>query len=284
MNKNEQFQSGNAKYQEGTRYRESFQFDEAIASYKEALEHLTPVAETALIICLHYDLALAYDFMSAPGEALESFQNAVRLYYDLERKSSKADGLKELIEQVEEQLSLMETCAFDKNEGDYLKYIKARPWKTKETVFVFIDRSDDTGYDSQLADLIWAGFAIWLKPEINIECLRTEEIDDAQITIHRVNAKLGPAAGQTLFEDYVDSNRKTWLKSASIRMFTSSYFLKDIDSTEKQKFSSLACHEAGHALGLDGHSPYGEDLMYFKAPWPEPSFRDVNTLARLYEK
>jgi len=41
-------------------------------------------------------------------------------------------------------------------------------------------------------------------------------------------------------------------------------------------------HELGHAVGLWGHSPYPEDVMYFEATAQKPTQRDVATLKKVY--
>jgi predicted Zn-dependent protease len=51
---------------------------------------------------------------------------------------------------------------------------------------------------------------------------------------------------------------------------------------ELTKLKSLAMHEAGHALGLDGHSPFATDLMYWKSPLLKLSARDKKTLQLAY--
>lgn len=52
-----------------------------------------------------------------------------------------------------------------------------------------------------------------------------------------------------------------------------------------EEVEKTCLHEAGHAMGLQGHSPYRDDIMYFAvSPTPHPmlSARDRNTIAKLY--
>lgn len=57
----------------------------------------------------------------------------------------------------------------------------------------------------------------------------------------------------------------------------------DFGDTEMRR---TCLHEAGHALGLQGHSPLAKDVMYYaisKRQLPELSSRDMATMARLYD-
>jgi predicted Zn-dependent protease len=51
----------------------------------------------------------------------------------------------------------------------------------------------------------------------------------------------------------------------------------------KEQLFNLALHETGHALGIDGHSPSGLDIMYFKSPLIKLSDRDANTIRKIYQ-
>ena len=278
------FEQGNARYLEGTGFREAFQFEQAIGAYKEALTILSQLSDLPLLIALHFDLALAYDFHNQPSQALNSFRDSISEYNQLRvRDPALVESFAGLIEQIEEQIAMVEN-GFNQNDQDYLDFVRVRPWSFDDMpVLVFVDQSADTGYDAALADLIWQGFAAWLTDGVRIRCERTSNKSKARITVQRVTDKLGPAAGQTLYEDTIDSEGNIWLEKVNIFMYSSSPKLDEIDALEKRKFASLACHEAGHALGIDGHSPSGTDLLYFKAPWEEPSKRDLRTLERVYE-
>src|SRR5256885_5620169 len=50
-------------------------------------------------------------------------------------------------------------------------------------------------------------------------------------------------------------------------------------------FPYTTLFRSGHALGLQGHSPYRDDIMYYAvSPTQHPTLsqRDVNTLVKLY--
>ncbi|MGL6281885.1 MAG: matrixin family metalloprotease, partial [Microcoleaceae cyanobacterium] len=50
--------------------------------------------------------------------------------------------------------------------------------------------------------------------------------------------------------------------------------------------ASAARHEFGHALGIWGHSPRPEDVMYYSQVQSPPNIspRDINTLKKIYQQ
>jgi predicted Zn-dependent protease len=50
--------------------------------------------------------------------------------------------------------------------------------------------------------------------------------------------------------------------------------------------ASAARHEFGHALGIWGHSPQPEDVMYYSQVQSPPNIspRDINTLKKIYQQ
>jgi len=59
----------------------------------------------------------------------------------------------------------------------------------------------------------------------------------------------------------------------------------DLSLLPNEIISSVIAHEIGHGLGVHGHSPYDEDLMYFEVNESQtghPTTRDFNTLKYAY--
>jgi tetratricopeptide (TPR) repeat protein len=52
-----------------------------------------------------------------------------------------------------------------------------------------------------------------------------------------------------------------------------------------EELKGIAVHEMGHAIGIRGHSPYPDDIMFYSKTRPQsaPSARDVNTVGMLYK-
>ena len=279
------FQRGDSIYRQATQLREEREFEKAVESYREALQILDPIVEAPLKVCIFYDMALAFDLNGKRDSAIESFNTAVDLFYEFEKQSSDEEAvsnMRGLVFQIEEHLKMLLEVAEDAE--DYLSCIKARPWSRDDMpIGVYVDESDATGFDSKLADLVWKAFTLWLYPGVKIGLSRKSFIKQASIVVRKVDDRIGPAAGQTLFNDREDSDGRLWLTDVSISMFVPEKEFSKLSESQMEKFFSLACHEAGHALGIDGHSPYGGDLMYFKSPLVNPSVRDLKTLSLIYQ-
>lgn len=268
------FDKGCSIYQSASAARDSGLFAEAIKLYDHALALLKPVVEAPLIICLYFDRALAHDLGGDSNLALLDFHRALSLYGELKILHPDHDGIGNLfplICQIEEQIERMERVLGLPDKGHYLDFIRPRRWPADSLpLSIYIDAEDEN--TPGLSSLLFNGFTIWNELTGILPCRQVDSSEEASILVVKGSLFLGPAGGQTTYESFTDDDGVEWLLRAYIA----------IASVERNKMESLAAHEAGHALGLDGHSPHALDLMYFKSPLEEPSFRDVMTLKAIY--
>ena len=103
---------------------------------------------------------------------------------------------------------------------------------------------------------------------------------DSNIIVQRATAddpmNIG-SAGQT------SSYGRELVTKSFVNLSAPSYDNKDMTPRAKEQLFNLALHETGHALGIDGHSPSGLDVMYFKSPLIKLSDRDANTIRKIYQ-
>ena len=104
---------------------------------------------------------------------------------------------------------------------------------------------------------------------------------DADITVNFVDDLHAPALRAEAGKAQLHGNMEG-VDNASVQLLTISPFPDQLMT--KDFMHMIAVHEIGHALGLTGHSPYEEDVM-FPALSNQRGItsRDVATLYRLYE-
>lgn len=108
-----------------------------------------------------------------------------------------------------------------------------------------------------------------------------DSADQADITINFVDDLHAPALRAEAGKAQLHSNMEG-VDNASILLLTISPFPDQLMTKDFMRM--IAVHEIGHALGLTGHSPYDEDVM-FPALSNQRGItsRDVATLYKLYE-
>jgi len=292
-----QFQEGVAQHDRANEARDTHRYDEALTYYQEAIEHLASASEP-LRICLYYDLALCHDFAGESEKAGREFIRVISMYTAL-CNSFPADpavtNLKNIVDGCIYQLELR--ADRHPQAEHYLAAVTPRKFKSLDMPLkLYIDENEATGYDREQTEVIIHAFDLWIKGagqpcrELHLDkplCYQIwDDADEANIRVYRSGGEnaltekgaLIPATlgGQTTFQH---SNR---LRQATIWAHLAKHSSEQLSAKQKRVFQSLIVHEAGHALGIDGHSPFGTDLMYWKSQLSAPTNRDLKTLALIY--
>lgn len=186
------------------------------------------------------------------------------------------------------------------NQGDYFSQVKiptvgALIW-SDFPVTVYLDRPP-TSSDSSAANKRqqeWSQAVLQAIEEWS-QYLPLKEVttaETANIVIRRspppLQANLNPqtrlleipraAAAQTNYQIYTNTDNPPKLAHRMTIYIDPGRGSKSLQATAR--------HEIGHALGIWGHSPFTDDVMYFsqvKDP-PPISPRDINTLKKVYQQ
>ncbi|MBK9277603.1 MAG: matrixin family metalloprotease [Candidatus Obscuribacter sp.] len=150
---------------------------------------------------------------------------------------------------------------------------------------VFIDDSQESGWSSDLRDLIWRAINCWTNVSGSpVRFTTWNSASGADYIVTRPTAGGQIAVGSGGYTSGVDEpSEPNMLKQSksllSCRGYDGNYYSQE----DKNLLYNLALHECGHALGMGGHSPSGQDIMYWKAPIFKLSDRDGNTIRRMYQ-
>lgn len=168
------------------------------------------------------------------------------------------------------QSATQQVCSADTFIPNYVKQLERLLYWDSMPVRVYFPR--DEHYSEIYRMLALNGFTQWVEASSNkVRFVEVETPEEAQII---VNFDPSTTGGLTTYTYYPSSGR---LVKAEIKIGTASPNHIDIQS--------VAAHEFGHAVGIGGHSPDPNDMMY-------PTFvsnralriteRDFNTLRTAY--
>ena len=146
-------------------------------------------------------------------------------------------------------------------------------------ITVFIDKGSlPSGMEGYLSDLEYALRAWEEASGGTVQFRIVDKRSEADISVAWTAGPLPSRADNALGE------------AALVRMEDGFYveieLLTHMPSSPKplshERMKAVALHELGHAIGLWGHSPFKEDVMFPSSENLRPSARDIRTLKRLY--
>ncbi len=161
-------------------------------------------------------------------------------------------------------------CSPDTFTPNYVRNLERLLHWERFPVNVYFER--DENYTPALESIALEGFNQWMEATGNrVEYQLVRRREDAQIIV-----KFDPTTrnGLTTYTFYPSNGR---LVRAEVSIGTQSPRMVDI--------RSVSAHEFGHAIGIGGHSPFPEDMMFATFVSGVPlivSERDLNTVRVAY--
>jgi hypothetical protein len=176
----------------------------------------------------------------------------------------------------------------DVHEADYLREIETRRWPdTKLPLKIYITITGERGFDDKLCALIRKAFSQWITTQSSLAVEYVYEYGKADIVLERagMGEMLDGSAGKTHYDvDMTSRALKRPVTRVRVNLYCPSGRGYDLDAEATDIFYGLALHEAGHALGLDGHSSDPDDIMFVKSTNLKLSRRDLASIVHLYPK
>ncbi len=125
------------------------------------------------------------------------------------------------------------------------------------------------------------GFEQWTKATsgaVRFEIINNREDADIIVTYDVLPAR--PGNGERLGQTGFTYNRSRLLLTRATMHLN---VWENMTRGDLMRFQNTAAHEFGHALGINGHSPDPDDLMYYSSSSSRGvTVRDVNTLSTAY--
>ncbi|MDR3612313.1 MAG: tetratricopeptide repeat protein [Candidatus Obscuribacterales bacterium] len=247
-------------------------FDEAFKHLKLALE-FSPNDQSALV-----DMGAYYQQIGDVAKATPYFQKYLTLYPDAPDVMT--------IRQLLTAFKKVKVATVDENATDYLYEAsgdKKIRFDKKILNVYFEPAADVVGYQVSYQNALTEAFDLWTQASKVLSWKTISDRSSADIVCKWVdklldqNGKLKVESGEAQTASFANVIRSSVIVLSTLPKPG----LEVTDSSIK----SLCLHEVGHALGLTGHSPHKEDIMFFSnrdSEAPALSPRDKKTIEMLY--
>ncbi len=275
------------------------QFEQSAKLYTRMIDEF-PATKTRQVADWYESRAIALDLLGHYKEATSDFKKArdrFKLCLKDEQDLDEIDRLTWTIGDIE--YNLLSRHKSPPSDSDYLKAEPNSFWQAKRfPLKVFVEKSTTNGFGGDLKKLMLKAMAQWTDFENSpVKLAFVDSASEADVYIERVTSYDDipySSAGRTSVI-YVNGDAGARaLDKAHVRVYCPSYdgessVQNGIDKIINQEMSSFAkthlytlfMHEFGHVIGV-GHSPAGQDVMYWKSCSSELSSRDKESIRKLY--
>jgi tetratricopeptide (TPR) repeat protein len=183
----------------------------------------------------------------------------------------------------------------NKDSSDYFLNVTADgielwPKKTMPLKVFISSAKNIPGFQQSFTEILIASFDAWIKAAGNyLSWQLVPNENDADIVCHWTNNRQdlkfqGAEQGETYRDFIANKDGQNMIVHAGMKLCFVDAMSEQILSDKA--ISALCLHEVGHALGLKGHSPNRNDIMFFASgeiyPLRQLSARDIATINRLY--
>lgn len=249
------------------------EFDQAGMHLKKALE-LRPDDKSAL-----EDMGSYYQQTGDFKQAVEYFEKYLKLYPD----ATDAATIKGLAG----KLKTMKMTNVDPSAKDYFDdgtQGNFHRFAGDTTLKVYIAPGEGVpGYQPQYGDILKAALDAWAQASQKLTWKQVDNLKDADISCKWV-PEMTKTDGASLVEAGRAESSALGHEIKSSRIVICTVPVAGADVTD-DSMKYVCMHEIGHGLGLTGHSPYPDDVMFYSERQSKNdglSARDRATIARLY--